>query len=163
MDNTEDLQQKQAMVLFEKGYRQQTRGNLTDAISLYKRSLKMKETAEAHTFLGWTYSMLDRYEEAIDACKKAIDVDPEYGNPYNDIGSYLIALGKMEEALPWLEKATAANRYDAKHFPYINMAKAFEQQGRYRSALQAYEKALQIAPLDRQARFAKYALIGKLN
>ena len=159
----EDITKQQAMILFEKGYRQQMQGNLTEAISLYKRSLKMKETAEAHTFLGWTYSMMERYDEAIDACKKAIEVDPEYGNPYNDIGSYLIATGKPEEAIDWLDKATHASRYESKHFPYINMAQAFESQGRYRSALQAYDKALAIAPLDRAARYAKYALIGKLN
>lgn len=159
----EDIAKQQAKILFEQGYRQQMRGNLTEAIDLYKRSLSMNETAETHTFLGWTYSMSNRYQEAIEACKKAIEIDPEYGNPYNDIGSYLIQLDEIDEALEWLNKATASTRYDNPQFPYINMARAYEKQGRYQSALDAYNKALEISPLDRSALHHKYMLVGQLN
>lgn len=159
----EEISKKQAKILLERGYRQQMRGNFSEAIMLYRQSIDLTPTAEAHTFLGWTYSMLDRYEEAIEQCKLAINIDPEYGNPYNDIGSYLINQGRPEEAIEWLEKATQATRYDSPQFPYINMGKAFEQQGRYRSALQAYDRALIINPLDRSALSMKYALIGKMN
>ena len=159
----EEISKKQAKILLERGYRQQMRGNFSEAIMLYRQSIELTPTAEAHTFLGWTYSMLDRYDEAIEHCKYAIDIDPEYGNPYNDIGSYLINQGRPAEAIEWLEKATQATRYDSPQFPYINMGKAFEQQGRYRSALQAYDRALMINPLDRSALGMKYALIGKMN
>ncbi|MEM9774699.1 MAG: tetratricopeptide repeat protein [Chloroflexota bacterium] len=159
----EEISKKQAKILLERGYRQQMRGNFSEAIMLYRQSIDLTPTAEAHTFLGWTYSMLDRYGEAIEQCKLAINIDPEYGNPYNDIGSYLINQGRPEEAIEWLEKATQATRYDSPQFPYINMGKAFEQQGRYRSALQAYDRALIINPLDRSALSMKYALIGKMN
>ena len=50
-------------------------------------------TAEAHTFLGWVYSFQSRYDEAIAECLEAIRVDETLGNPYNDIGSYLLAKG----------------------------------------------------------------------
>ena len=159
----EDITKQQAKVLFERAYRQQVRGNLSEAIALYRQSLALQPTAEAHTFLGWSYSMLNRYEEAIDQCKLAIDLDPNYGNPYNDIGSYLIELGRSEEAVEWLEMATQAERYDSPQFPYINMGKAFELQGRYLSALSSYDRALMIDPFDRSAISAKYALIGRLN
>ncbi|MEM8863609.1 MAG: tetratricopeptide repeat protein [Chloroflexota bacterium] len=159
----EEISKKQAKILFERGYRQQMRGNFSEAIMLYRQSIDLTPTAEAHTFLGWTYSMLDRYDEAIEHCKQAINIDPEYGNPYNDIGSYLITQGRSEEAITWLEKATHATRYDSPQFPYINMGRAFEHQGRYRSALQAYDRALMINPLDRNALNMKYGLVGKMN
>ena len=47
-----------------------------------------------------------RLEEAIEECHKAIAVDPTFGNPYNDIGAYLIEMGRLDEAIPWLERAT---------------------------------------------------------
>lgn len=159
----EEISKQQAKILFERGYRQQMRGNFSEAIMLYRQSIELTPTAEAHTFLGWTYSMLDRYDEAIKQCKHAIEIDPEYGNPYNDIGSYLINQGRPEEAIEWLERATHATRYDSPQFPYINMGKAFEQQNRFRSALQAYDRALMINPLDRSALSMKYSLIGKMN
>jgi len=33
-------------------------------------------------------------------CKLAIGLDPDFGNPYNDIGAYLIELGQFDEAIP---------------------------------------------------------------
>ena len=58
--------------------------------SFIKASLELHPTAEAHTFLGWTYHFQGKLDEAIAQCRTAIDIDPEFGNPYNDIGAYLI-------------------------------------------------------------------------
>jgi len=60
------------------------------AAQFYKRSIELHPTADAHTFLGWTYHQQGKVDEAIEECKKAIAVDPTFGNPYNDIGAYLI-------------------------------------------------------------------------
>ena len=34
--------------------------------------------------------------------KQAIKLDPESGAPYNDIGAYMIDMGALEGAIPWL-------------------------------------------------------------
>ena len=54
-----------------------------------KRSIEIPPTAEAHTYLGWTYSLQGKLDEATAECLRAIEIDPEFGNPYNDIGVYL--------------------------------------------------------------------------
>jgi hypothetical protein len=51
---------------------------------------------------------------------QAIKVDPEFGNPYNDIGAYLIEQEKWDEAIPWFQKAMAAPRYEARCYPHFN-------------------------------------------
>jgi tetratricopeptide (TPR) repeat protein len=79
--------------LLERGYERQRAGDLEAAKRLYKASIDEQPTAEAHTYLGWTYSFQGKFDEAIEQCKTAILVDPEFGNPYNDIGSYLIQKG----------------------------------------------------------------------
>ena len=159
----EDISKKQAKIIFDRAYRQQRRGNLSEAITLYRQSIDLQPSAEAHTFLGWTYSMLERYDDAIEQCKIAIEIDPDYGNPYNDIGSYLLTKGQPAEAIEWLEKAIQAMRYDSPQYPLINMGQAFEQQRRYRSALQAYDKALEINPTDRVAYNQRQSLVAKMN
>lgn len=159
----EDINEQQAKVFFEQAYRAQMRGRYSEAIELYQRSLATHPTAEAHTFLGWTYSLIDRYEEAIAECEQAIALDPEFGNPYNDIGSYLIELNRPGEAIQWLEKATQAGRYDAPHFPYINLGRAYEKMGRYKSALMAYNQAMAFKPAYFPAHWGKYALLGRMN
>jgi Tfp pilus assembly protein PilF len=82
------------------------------AARLYKISSTSIPTAEAHTYLGWTYSNMGRFDDAIEQCKTAILVDPEFGNPYNDIGSYLIQKGELDKAIPWLQMAKKAPRYE---------------------------------------------------
>lgn len=135
-----------ASELFEEGYRHQMEGDLERAIELYTQSIEAYPTAEAHTFLGWTYSLQGRLDEAIDECKIAIDVDPEFGNPYNDIGAYLIEKEMFSEAIPWLEKAVRARRYESYHFPHYNLGRAYMGKGMMRKALEEFQLAIQIAP-----------------
>jgi tetratricopeptide (TPR) repeat protein len=144
--------------LFQEAYLHQMRGELELAVRLYKRSIRLYPTAEACTFLGWTYSFQDRPEAAIAECKNAILIDPGYGNPYNDIGSYLIGLGRFEEAIPWLERAIASRRYASYHYAWYNLGRAYAAQDRMEQASACFDKALEIEPGYRPAREAQRAL-----
>jgi tetratricopeptide (TPR) repeat protein len=160
---SDEIQRQQAMILLDRAYKHQMRGEFGHAIMLYKRSIETFATAEAHTFLGWTYSMMDRYEEAIEACQKAIEVDPTFGNPYNDIGAYLIELERWEEAIPWLEKATQASRYESPQFPHMNLGRVYQHLGDFERALACYERAIEIDPFYRTAIWAKYDMLAGMN
>jgi Tfp pilus assembly protein PilF len=133
--------QAEAREHFEQGYQAQMAGRLEDALECYRRSLAIQETAEAHTFLGWAMAHQGKHEEAIEECKRAIAVDPSFGNPYNDIGSYLIALGRDEEAIAWLERAKRAPRYEPRHFPYLNLGRIYLKMGRVAEAAREFEQA----------------------
>ena len=111
---------QEAFLHWQQGYVLHISGNYHEAIASFRRSIEAYPTAEGHTFLGWSLSHLGRVDEAIAECKKAIAVDPDYGNPYNDIGAYLIELGKADEAVPWLEKAMGAKRYCCYEYPHAN-------------------------------------------
>ena len=102
-----------AVELFEQACAARGRGRYDEAAALFLQSIEVRPTAEAHTFLGWTYASMGRYDAAIAECHKATSVDPEFGNPYNDIGAYLIELGRPDEAVPWLQRANRAARYEA--------------------------------------------------
>ncbi len=130
-----------ARKLFQRGFERQQTGDLREAEQLYQASIAEVPTAEAHTFLGWVYSLGRRYHDAIRECKKAIQVDPSFGNPYNDIGVYLMELGQEEDAIPWLKQATSASRYEAPHFPHINLARIYERNGDTIGALSELTKA----------------------
>jgi len=145
---------ERAQELFEQAYAAQMKGDLDRAVDLYKSSLEIHATAEAHTFLGWTYSFQGKVQEAIDECKRAIEVDPDFGNPYNDIGAYLILLKRYDEAIPWLEGATRARRYEPRHYPYFNLGRAFLAKGMINRARQCFQQALLIEPRYREARQA---------
>ncbi|HWP90811.1 MAG TPA: tetratricopeptide repeat protein [Thermodesulfobacteriota bacterium] len=135
-----------AIELFQQAYQYQMNGQLDLAIEFYKRSIEAYPTAEAYTFLGWTYSFQGKLREAIAECKKAIDTDPDFGNPYNDIGAYLIELGYYDEAIPWLERATLAKRYEPRHYPHFNLGRVYLIKGMVKKALEEFQKALDIYP-----------------
>jgi Tfp pilus assembly protein PilF len=139
-------EKEEARRYFQQAYSLQMNGNLDAAIDLYRKSISLHPTAEAHTFLGWSYSYKGDLEGAIDQCKIAIDLDPDFGNPYNDIGAYLIRMGRYEEAIPWLEMAISAVRYDARHFAYFNLGRVFERLGDILDALAQYRKAVELEP-----------------
>lgn len=154
---------ERAIELWKDGYRHQMEGDLDRAIDLYRQSIAAHPTAEAHTFLGWAMSFQGRLEEATEECLRAIEVDPDFGNPYNDIGVYLMQRDRLDEAIPWLEKAKLAKRYDPRQFPYLNLGRIYLRQGRWWDALRELEGAVRMAPGDRGAHRALHELRARLN
>jgi Tfp pilus assembly protein PilF len=160
---TDAERHRKAIALLEEAYRHQMAGDLEKAIGLYQESIALHPTAEAHTFLGWTYSFQSRLDEAIAECKAAIAVDPDFGNPYNDIGSYLIKLGRLDEAIGWLEKAILAPRYEPRHFPHCNLGQVYWAKGLLAKAKSEFARALEIEPDYPFARAALSAIEKQLN
>lgn len=138
--------QELAWEIFQQAYRAQMDGELDSAVDLYKSSIDIFPTAEAHTFLGWTYHFQGKVEEAIAECKRAIEIDPDFGNPYNDIGAYLISQGRHDEAIGWLEQAIRAPRYDPRHFAHFNLGRVYCAKGMFKRARQCFLEALRIEP-----------------
>lgn len=153
----------QAQQRFREAYDAQMAGDLERAVELYRGSLALHPTAEAHTFLGWTFHFQGKIQEAIAECKLAIAVDPEFGNPYNDIGAYLIELERYDEAIPWLEQALTAKRYDPRHFPYFNLGRAYLAKGSINRAREMFRQSLEIEPRYTLARQALENVRRMLN
>ena len=154
---------REALRFFQQAYASQMRGDLDEAVELYKQSIAAYETAEAYTFLGWTYNFMGMTDEAIDECHHAIAVDPDFGNPYNDIGAYLIEKGEFEGAVPWLERAMKAPRYEAFFYPHFNLGRVHEAKGRLFDALREYKAAIDLNPNYALATRSFRQLQARLN
>lgn len=161
--NDEETLRQEAEVLRRRGHEHQTAGELADAILCYERSIAVYPTAEAYTMLGWAYSKIELYDEAQAMCKKAIELDPGLGNPYNDIGVYLIEQNRWEDAVPWLEEATTAPRYSSPEIAYTNLGRVFAHLGDSYQALIYFNRALALAPLYLPAEWGRNELLCKLN
>ena len=97
----------EALALWEEGTALLLSGDAEEAIQLFTRSLEILPTAEAYTFRGWAYSFAGRLDDAIEECRKAIATDPGFGNPYNDIGCYLMQKGTSTRAETWFTRERA--------------------------------------------------------
>lgn len=154
---------REAIREFTIAYRCQRAGELDQAVFHYKRSLELLPTAEAHTFLGWAYSFQGRLNEAVEECRKAIELDPGLGNPYNDIGAYLIELGRPHEAISWLKKALKAERYESRCYALYNLGRAHELLERSPEARKYYARALIADPSFIPAHLALERMPGRIR
>ena len=153
-DHPEIPDEVRAYVLWERGYALHVMGRYEAAVETFRASIEILPTAEGHTYLGWSLSMLGEIEEAIAECEKAIALDPDYGNPYNDIGAYLIQLGRPDEAIPWLEKAIASKRYCCYQFAHFNLGRVLVAKRDLAAARRSFERALRHDPGYLAARVA---------
>ena len=162
-ERSEIPDQVRAYALWERGYVLHLSGRYREAVDSFRESIEILPTAEGHTFLGWSLSMLEHLEEAVAECHKAIALDPDYGNPYNDIGVYLIDLGRPVEAIPWLEKAISAKRYCCYQFPHYNLGRVRLVQGNFDAARRSFERALRHDPDYLPARVALEVLDAEIG
>ena len=146
--------QVRAYALWQQGNVLHVQGRFQAAAEKFRESIEVLPTAEGHTFLGWSLSMLGQTEEAIAECEKAIVLDPDYGNPYNDIGVYLIDLGRADEAPPWFEKAISSERYCCYQFPHFNLGRVLFMRGDLLGARRSFERSLRHDPDYLPARMA---------
>jgi tetratricopeptide (TPR) repeat protein len=156
-------EQERALELIGEAMKHQMAREFDQAIRLYKESIAIYPTADAHTYLGWAYSFQGRLNEAIAQCEIAIELDPEFGNPYNDIGVYLMQQQRLDDAIPWLERAKSATRYEPRHFPYINLGRVYLNKGMIQKALEEFGGALKINPDDHELAQLVEELKNKLQ
>ena len=120
---------REAWELFQRAYQRQMKGELEEAVSLYRQSIAAHPTAEAHTFLGWTYSFM----------------------------------GRLDDAIPWFQKAMHAKRYESPAFPHLNLGRVYEKKGNWTEAIASYKQALALNPDYVLAKKSLGRLVSMLN
>lgn len=84
-------------------------------------------------------------ENSVELYQQAIDIDPNNGQAYSNLGLSFQKLGRTAEALWANRKAIALAHGSKKHIvqasSYYNIAKLYEKQGKWEEALQNYQWA----------------------
>lgn len=162
--NLADLQKRmEADEWRDLGQERHAAGDLDDAAAYYQMSLDLFPTAEAYTSLGVAFAARADWDAAIESCEKAVALDPELGNPYNDIGVYLMEKNELTEALIWLDRAIVAPRYDCRQFPHYHRGRILERMARFGEARSAFGEAVKLAPDWEPAQNAYLRVLGWLN
>lgn len=89
-------------------------------------------------------------EKAKSYCLKAIQKDPDYGPPYNDMGTYLLDENHVKESLKWFALAKKCSNYQNREYPYINSGRAYMALQQFDKALEEFSQALAYAPLHEE-------------
>ncbi len=115
-----------------------------EAIQQYGPALKEFDTAETYAVLCLAYDWYGQYEEALDACVRAIGQDPDYADAhaylsetYSNLGNWDASYDEAVKALELNDRSVEAHRA---------MAYALEVRGDYEGAAQSYQQAIALHP-----------------
>lgn len=122
------------------------RGNFQLAGDYLQRAVALRpHSVELHCNLGLILShSTTNLDRAIEHCRMAIALKPDYPEAYNNLGNALRIRKDLQEALTCFEKALAMNPQYAE--AYCNQGTAFQEQGNPLRAVECYNAALQWKP-----------------
>ena len=100
----------------------------------------MDRAANVFNLRGVAYFRLGQYELAINEYAKALEIEPNYADALNNMGSSLNKIKKTEQALSFFDRAIVA-KPNFSH-AYNNAGNALQNIGKLREAIARYETAV---------------------
>ncbi|MFQ5892433.1 MAG: tetratricopeptide repeat protein, partial [Candidatus Methanofastidiosia archaeon] len=110
---------------------------------------------------GITLRNLQRYEEALQALDRALELDPEDVYAWYTRGLTLLNLQKYEEALQVFDRVLELDPEDV--YTWVGKGAALGNLQKYEEALQAFDRALELDPEDVYTWFNKGSVHLKIS
>lgn len=105
---------------------------------------KNPQNAESHHTLCATRRTLGRLEEAVEACRRAIELRPEHAESHHLLGSVYLELHRSWEAAAAFQKVTDLQPRSASAWFNLGLAHAADDQ--HQKAIDAYTRAVELDP-----------------
>ncbi|MCG9876449.1 MAG: hypothetical protein MH321_16870 [Leptospiraceae bacterium] len=134
-------------------------GDLDRAEYYFRSYLEDEESSEAFFYLGLIATQKNHLEDALEFYYKSVTINPEYGNPCNEIGIILLRMGKDKDAVFWLKKSIRCMQNDAPHISFFNLATLYKMWNRPERSLQFLHRAIALKPEFPEAIQLKAELI----
>jgi tetratricopeptide (TPR) repeat protein/DNA-binding winged helix-turn-helix (wHTH) protein len=116
-----------------------------EAIRTYREIVNQyPQEIEAWWRLGLELQYQGKSEEAIDALKSGLVMDPEAQELYNQLGNYYAGLGRYAEAIAAHQRYVELEPNEAN--AYDSLAMTYNEAGRYDDAIAALDRALALKP-----------------
>jgi protein O-GlcNAc transferase len=130
---------------YEKAVIHYQSGHLQQAEEICKKILlKRPHYIYALHLLSAIYCQLRNYYNAEKYLQKAVELDPNNADAYNNLGIISKEEGRLDEAVIYLKKAICLDTKNA--LAYNNLGAVFQEKEKYDEALTLFQKALQLNP-----------------
>jgi adenylate cyclase len=122
------------------------RESMAKAFQLAQKALHMDESdSSSHSLVGQIYLLMRKYEEAIAAGERSVELEPNGAMVRGLLGMTLSYADRPDEAIAQLTHAIRLNPF-APYWYFYRLGQCYMQKGEYEEALKEYKKALQRAP-----------------
>jgi TolB-like protein len=112
------------------------------AIELNQKALTLnKDLFCATAMLGQIHLALRQYDQAIEMCRRSIELGPNIAVNYVILSTILRYAGNFEEAITLGEKAVRLHPF-CPHYYLTNLASSYRMAGRYEEAFELYRQVL---------------------
>ncbi len=129
--------------LLEKGNLMLSREKYKQAISFYKKALKINsDYAEGYSNIGAALVRQDKLDEAVLEYKKALEINPDFAAANYSMGNILLLQGKVKQAEVYFEKVLEADPKYAE--VYFSLGNILLEQENFDKAVEYYAKAIRI-------------------
>ena len=127
------------------------RGALEPAEASFRKAVEVQpHCAEAWNNLGLVLSRSAKADDAEEAFRKAIESDPAMGEVYNNLGFLYHTSLQYDRALEMFNQALQTSSDSA--VAYTNLGNTYYKLNRHEQAILAWKRALELDPLNDNAR-----------
>src|ERR1044072_6002375 len=133
------------------------------AIEFEKKAIRLNpRLSHAHQFLGGAYNSIGRYDEAIEAIKEAMRLEPDNAGAHAALARvYWIGKGMVDESITELEHAIAINPQGG--YAYLQLVFLHTLRGNYSRAETVARQAIELQERHLIIIFAQSFFIAPLT
>lgn len=99
---------------------------------------------EYHFLLGATYSAMDNCTKAIQHLEEAVQLRPDFGEAFNNLGQAQVACQEYSRAENSFQKALDLDTYLTPEYPAYNLSRLYQEQSQQEKALKFAKKAVEL-------------------
>jgi len=136
-------------------------GDLAHSAKVIESVAVSERTPKMEFALGAVYDQLKRPKDAIDAYKRAADLDPDDAHTMGALAQALLGDNQLDAALKEFQQIAAADPEDAG--AVIHISEILRRQGKYEEALTAVKKAVKKDPDSPEAGYNEGLLLDVLG
>ena len=139
-------------------------GDTARALQVLSSVPDASRSAKLYAALGATYEQRKDYKGAIEAFKKAVQLDRDNLDAIRGLAENLLNDGQMEAALDQFRVIADSNPEDARTF--LRMAEIYRRQGKFDLALESLKKAEALVPDSMEVPYnqaAVYQTMGRYD
>lgn len=141
-----DSNELEAHELFNAAHEQYLNNEFEEAISKLQKTLLLTNDdvmrADVYNNLGYYHIRLKNYGQSISYLENAVQIPPDFGYAYDNLGYVLIQIGELEEGKKWLDKAMKSGNNHIS-YTYRNLAIYYQVKGDWNMAEDYFRKSFE--------------------